>query len=735
MVFQKKGKRDLKILRIFALPVMAALMTISAPAVSGAEEPEQPAYQMEEIVFTGAQIPSPEADTQTIRMESAGRAVVSTVPDAMDTAAGIDIQRRGILTPKNSQVRLRGLDERRSQILLNGRPLNGTGVMGGYFVDWTALSTQQIDTVDITKGAFSAKHGNSLGGAVSMTSNPPEKGFEARISTGYKRYNTFSADASVSGRQDAFAASLSAGHKRTDGHLRNSGAERTDVSGRFHYFWGDDGELQLSLRHSTGDYQMPVENRKNMADYDSDFPEHAGDYLAGPGIKFPGGDSHGDRSFFHKERTEADLRAQKQIGSLDSELITYINYEDRTDTLYSRQTGEKILERDAVPDRSWGWKTNFARPGKDHQIGFGAEGNYQGYGGTDNTYIRPGYFPKPPADVDDDWDATRWHGVYVDDTWDVSQKTDVYAGLRYDDYRGDRIVDAVTGYNAAGKPLGFEDQEVDFHEGVVQPKLGLVYSLQPWLSLYGRAGRAARFPDNPAFYWYYAGYQPELDSRTNITRKDLTYEDAMQYEAGAQYTGLKNLTVSATVYHYRVENYIRWIFGYAPSRVVYNVDRVDFTGAEIDATASLTKHISAFANFAWQDTKKHGDALDASNTLSDSLPELPEYKFNCGLSWQRPDGAMARVKLRWVDERQVPYLAGTASPDGASQFAGATAELRKMDDFVTMDLFFKYPVFAHLNRTGFLTGGVENLMDETYQEEYDFPAPGRSFHIGAELVF
>jgi outer membrane receptor protein involved in Fe transport len=147
---------------------------------------------------------------------------------------------------------------------------------------------------------------------------------------------------------------------------------------------------------------------------------------------------------------------------------------------------------------------------------------------------------------------------------------DLYAGLRYDDYKGDRMVDAVTGYNANAKPLGFEDRKVDFHEGVVQPKLGLVYSFEPWLSVYGRAARAARFPDNPAFYWYYAGYQPELDFRTNVTRKDLTYEDAMQYEAGAQYSGLKNFTVSATVYHYRVDDYIRWIFGYAPSRVVYN---------------------------------------------------------------------------------------------------------------------------------------------------------------------
>lgn len=39
--------------------------------------------------------------------------------------------------------------------------------------------------------------------------------------------------------------------------------------------------------------------------------------------------------------------------------------------------------------------TRFSRIFGAHRIGFGADGNYQGSGGTENTFIQDGYFPKP----------------------------------------------------------------------------------------------------------------------------------------------------------------------------------------------------------------------------------------------------------------------------------------------------------------------------------------------------
>lgn len=94
------------------------------------------------------------------------------------------------------------------------------------------------------------------------------------------------------------------------------------------------------------------------------------------------------------------------------------------------------------------------------------------------------------------------------------------------------------------------------------------------------AARATRFPDNPAFYWYYGGYRPEVDAATTVVRPDLTYEDAVQFEAGFAYTAPCGVQVAVNAYQYDVDDYIRWIFGYMPSRVVYNIDEVRFQGLE-----------------------------------------------------------------------------------------------------------------------------------------------------------
>jgi outer membrane cobalamin receptor len=57
------------------------------------------------------------------------------------------------------------------------------------------------------------------------------------------------------------------------------------------------------------------------------------------------------------------------------------------------------------------------------------------------------------------------------------------------------------------------------------------------------------------------------------------------------------------------------------------------------------------------------------------------------------------------------------------------------DDFVPVDLLFQYPVIQKERFTGLLSAGLENLLDEEYRKEFNFPAPGRIFHAGAEVRF
>ena len=91
-----------------------------------------------------------------------------TVDGILTAGAGIDVKRSSPAGGKGRAVTLRGFDESRFLILLDGRPLNGSGVMGGHYVDWSSLSLDNISAIEVFRGPKSAVYGNALGGVVNI---------------------------------------------------------------------------------------------------------------------------------------------------------------------------------------------------------------------------------------------------------------------------------------------------------------------------------------------------------------------------------------------------------------------------------------------------------------------------------------------------------------------------------------------------------------------------------------
>ncbi|KPA12615.1 TonB-dependent receptor [Candidatus Magnetomorum sp. HK-1] len=681
---------------------------------------------LDEITVSASQEESSEISTQIISSDKPG---VVSVPDLLKNTSGLDIQCRSILTPKNSQIKIRGLDERRSQILLDGRTLNGTGVMGGFFVDWSSLSLLEFQNIEVKKGAFSAKYGNTLGGTINMISAMPKKGTQIKVYSGYKRYQTYQSGTTASFLTDKYHLSLMAGHNQTDGHLRNSQAKRNDFSLNFSLFSLKNQEIKINARFSDGEFNMPVENNIIHNNFDPEFPESIGSYLTGPGIQFINDHGHGDDSHFVKKRYELDLSYKYNISTMDLIARIFFNNEDRNETLFDCLDNKTILKRESIPDRSWGWRIDLNKTSDRNIVGVGVSGNYQGYGGTNNTFTVENYY-KSLNDGFDEWDTTKRFGIYMDYQWQLFETIDIYGGLRYEIYKGDRTVDTAQAYTN-GKPVSFKRNEVVFDETSLLPKLSITYNPMPDISFHGRIARATRFPDDPAFYWYYAGYQPEIDPRNDIIRTDLTYEDSMQYELGFTYKIKDALSIQTNAYYYHVDDYIRWIFGYPPSRLVYNIDHVDFSGIEFDIKGHLTDTFFYSSSFTYQKTKKHGDVMDASNDLESSLSELPDKKFNIGLSYLFKENMKAEINVRWVDKIYVPY-GKNASPDGLP--VGSNVILQELDDFTTIDVSLEIPIkFRQL--TGTFTLAVENLFDITYQEEYGFPSPGQTMGLYLGMIY
>ncbi|MBD3296094.1 MAG: TonB-dependent receptor, partial [Candidatus Omnitrophica bacterium] len=178
-------------------------------------------------------------------------------------------------------------------------------------------------------------------------------------------------------------------------------------------------------------------------------------------------------------------------------------------------------------------------------------------------------------------------------------------------------------------------------------------------------------------------------------------------------------------YYYDVRDYIRTIFGYRPSRVVYNIDKVILWGAEVEGRFTLIDGLDVFANYTYQDTRKEGDILDRSSGLSDGLSELPENKVNAGIRYSFA-GLTSELVMRYVDRRGV--IVGNQAREGGS-------DLVYLEDFATFDLSFSYRLIERDNVSAKINFGIENLFDASYEETEGFPMPGRVLTGGMNIEF
>ncbi|MBC2696538.1 MAG: TonB-dependent receptor [Desulfobacteraceae bacterium] len=666
------------------------------PCVSLADEEKKEgvdkSVKLERIVVT-----SPRTD-EVLKVEipvvESTYQVGATMVDVLDGMSGIDIGRTSLGTPNNSMVKIRGLGEDRYIVNLDGRPLTGAGVYGGYYVDWSMLSLQDIEKIEVIKGAYLAEYGNTLGGVINVIPKEPTEKLDFRIAAGIKEYDTYDVHALISKRTGPFGIVVGGGYQETDGYLRNNYMERKDISAAFSYYLPGEGKIKIGVRYNEGEYGMIIENMKGSANYDSSYPESDGDILIGTGFKL----TLGDGSYYQKERYEWDVVLEKNLFGIDWEARYYLNDEDRTDYVYEETSGALAMKRDAPPDYSWGWSFKGGKVVSNHTLKAGVEGNYLGYGGitykhVDKTYIG-GWF----EDSEEKHELSKVNSAFIQDRWSLLSNLDIYLGLRVDDYKGDDNDDCEVVENTP-----------------ISPKFGIFYSPMSDLETFVTVARAVNFPTLPKYYWYYNGHQP-------TDRKALTFEDSMQYEIGGTYKGIRDTSISAKVYHYDIDDYLRWIFGtfdFKSSRVVYNIDNVKLTGFELDVESKLFNDVYAFANYTYQITDKEGDILDKSN-ISDEISELPEHKFNVGIQYKSDDGALARLTLKWVDSREVPISAANKADTG------------KMDSYSLLNCIIKYPV---IKDHSYLYAGCENILDEEYEESYGYPMPDRMFYGGIEIRF
>ncbi len=673
------------------------------------------AVELGKVVVT-AKKEKPHYVQDVIPAEEVARARRSaSVEGLFKDLAGVQLSRRSFAGSDSNKLRLRGFGESRSLILLNGRNLHGAGVYGGYYVDWSSLSLEEVERVEVIRGAGPARYGNTLGGVVNIVTKEWTEKPRTVIRSAGGNLGTWDAQASHSGGVGRLRYSVAASHYETDGYLRNAFADREAFAARFALKLPAEMELTAGVRFTENECGMIVYNRPDSPYYDGRKPKSLESQLGGPYARFwdhnTGPRDWGDGSYWKDERWQFDLGLSRDTEKFGFSLQAYMFNQHREEYFYAMDDPRHLaLQRDSEPeDRNWGWRADFHNLLEgvgQHKIEYGLEGHYLGYGDMDVAKVDSTYFPAwaVPASSSGERNISQLNGGYVQDLWKVNDWLEVEAGLRFDSFEAD----------------GPEASAITVDEDKWSPRLAL--TVRPWEGgrVTGRYARACRFPTLPEYYWWYSGFQP-------ADRKDLTAEKANQWELEVGHDVTDKFAVKVRGYYYEVDDYIRTIFGYKPSRVIYNIDRVDFQGLEVEASHELPRGFSVWANYTVQKTEKHGDVLDNSSDLTDELVELPENKFGLGLDYRRKNGLEARLALRYVDQRHA--VRGSLATPGAST-------LEKMDSYVDVDLSLSYPLFrGKKGQESRVFVSVENLLDEDYEEEYGYPMPGITFVFGLIASF
>jgi iron complex outermembrane receptor protein len=694
-----------------------------ASGVAGEDQPAPPGevgkkegatQEVPEQLPTIEVVGAPEAAPtgSVIKQEEMALGPFQNLPGYFEEQSGIDLTRRSLLGEKNRMVQIRSLDESRYQVYLNGRSLKGAGVYGGYFVDWSTLSLAGIERVEIIRGAQSAEYGNTLGGIIKVTTAKGSKEPKIAFDASYGSWDTQNYRFAHTGSYGPVEYALAASYGKSSGYLRNNfidDAQSYNGSFTYHFPW--DLSLTLRARYTAQDTGMIVANRDFLPFFRPNEPRSDGDTLFGPGVVFWGGAlDYGDNSFVYRQRYELDLSAKQKLWRGEVEANLFYFQTCREDKFFALNDRNRlILQRGSLDEDTWGWNFKVRQTFGKVRVGFGLEGNYLGYGALTNNFYDPAYLRFPPSSSPAVKNAQKIHGGFVDATVPLARWADLYLGLRYDNY------DAAANINPT-QNLFVPGIRKDF----VTPKSTLTLRPTGSTEAYVSVNFASRFPTLPEFYWFSAGYQPPNRPGS------LSPEFGMQYEAGVIQKLPFKSTLRVRGYYYDINDYIRTVFGFRPSRVIYNIDLVKLRGVEVEVQKALPYHLWVFANYTWQQTSTSPDPLGGNIR---ELTEFPDHKFNIGLKYKARNGAEGKFFVRLVSKRSEPQV----QVNFLNQVTGVT--LRPMKGFFTVNLEGRYPVAKWKGFTGYLYGGVDNLFGEYYEENAGFPLPTQTIYGGVQLRY
>src|SRR6202051_4747590 len=180
------------------------------------------------------------------------------LPSALLFVPGIAIGRTGA-EGGTAFVFLNGGNSNFTKVLVDGAPINPPGGA----VDFSSLTLDNIDKVEIVRGAESAIYGtDAVSGVIQLFTHRGETRVpEVNVFAEGGSFSTARGGAEVGGLLGNFDYSAAGSYLETDGQGPNDGFINRTLSGNFGYRFNETNQLRLTLRNNTTNAGLPGQTK------------------------------------------------------------------------------------------------------------------------------------------------------------------------------------------------------------------------------------------------------------------------------------------------------------------------------------------------------------------------------------------------------------------------------------------------------------------------------------------
>ncbi len=671
--------------------------------------------EIDEIVVTASPTDSGlmhrEKSTTLIDRKAIEASTAITVDELLKSVVGTDVWKpHGEFGPASS-VRLRGFaDARATVILKDGMPVNSMDC-GEALHNEIPLDT--VERVEIIHGSAGSVQGKSgMAGVINIITKKGVKKFDAHAAAGYGTYNTYTAEAGLSGAiSDNLKFLAGYNHFDSDGYFAWNDTwieDRVEAMDQVLLSWNNPVEgwavkdnYLASLEKMTRTMNtVNLGLNGKVADlFEFNVTGAWWENNSDIGYRFGFIDQERNRMGLNLTRRGKTYKIRGNLFYLDQDVDFSQPVLPSPDM--DAQKGQKCWlvqgHKNDISLMDYGGavtldlntgENNTVSISTDHRLANLENRLYDGL--TDDTISI------------NQADQHKW-GVSIEDRITLGKLT-VNLGVRYSQVKTSDFF-----YENQYSYVPYDYSSLEDHS--IDPWLGLIFKMGTATKIRAGISRSTTF----APLSYLMGDYQRPPGRTIIGNPRLRTEYAYNYEIGVEKMFGERLFVNLTCYYNDIRDWMQQVSAAAPefssiSVRWENIDEAETKGLELETEYLFSDQLKFFANYTlnvsnilqFTDTEFNYNNKKLENN---TFPDQPKHKVNLGFNWKDPRWFALNVALRYSGFRYYD-IENTV----------------KLDDYITCDI----KLMKKINKTLSCSLEVKDLFDKAWAESEMHHTPGRT---------